>query len=94
MSSCLIRERSVFRISSLAKETLLLLSCNGRTSFREASATEWIRSSDYLCPPIPLVTDRGGFKKYNRIIDLSKKAFESIADLKKGIILVSVEVIK
>lgn len=40
------------------------------------------------------ITDRGGFHKYNRIIDLSKKAFESIADLKLGIIFVKIEVIK
>jgi rare lipoprotein A len=40
------------------------------------------------------VTDRGNYKKYHRIIDLSKGAFSSIADLKKGVILVKIEVIK
>ena len=36
------------------------------------------------------VNDRGGFKKYGRIIDLSKAAFNQIADLKKGIIKVKI----
>jgi rare lipoprotein A len=40
------------------------------------------------------VNDRGGFKKYNRIIDLSKGAFESIADLNLGLITVKIERIK
>ena len=37
------------------------------------------------------VNDRGGFKKYNRIIDLSPKAFSAIADLKDGLIKVKIE---
>lgn len=38
------------------------------------------------------VTDRGPSQQLkNRIIDLSKKAFEEIADLKQGIITVKVE---
>ena len=36
------------------------------------------------------VTDRGGFKKYGRIIDLSKEAFRRIADLKEGLIRVQI----
>ena len=40
------------------------------------------------------VNDRGGFKKYGRIIDLSKGAFAKIADLKIGVIKVKVEVVK
>lgn len=40
------------------------------------------------------VNDRGGFKKYGRIIDLSKGAFEKIADLDKGLIMVNIERIK
>jgi rare lipoprotein A len=36
------------------------------------------------------VTDRGGFKKYGRIIDLSKGAFSKIANLKQGIITVKI----
>ena len=37
------------------------------------------------------VNDRGGFKKYKRIIDLSKGAFAKIADLKLGVINVTVQ---
>ena len=37
------------------------------------------------------VTDRGGFKKYGRIIDLSKGSFEKIADLKLGLITVTIQ---
>jgi rare lipoprotein A len=37
------------------------------------------------------VNDRGGFKKYGRIIDLSKGAFAKIADLKLGVINVTVQ---
>jgi len=40
------------------------------------------------------VNDTGGFKKYGRIIDLSKGAFSQIANLKQGIITVKIEVIK
>jgi rare lipoprotein A len=40
------------------------------------------------------VNDRGGFKKYGRIIDLSKGAFAKIADLKRGIITVKITKIK
>lgn len=39
---------------------------------------------------IVTVTDRGGFSKVT--IDLSKKAFSTIADLKQGIINVKIEV--
>lgn len=39
------------------------------------------------------VNDRGGFKKYGRIIDLSKSAFAKIADLKQGVIEVKIEVV-
>ena len=39
------------------------------------------------------VNDRGGFKKYKRIIDLSKGAFAKIADLKLGVIKVKIEVV-
>ena len=41
-----------------------------------------------------LVTDRGGFKKYGRILDLSKGAFQKIASLSKGIITIIVEKIE
>ena len=40
------------------------------------------------------VNDRGGFKKYGRIIDLTPRAFKSIAPLSQGIIKVKVEVVK
>ena len=41
------------------------------------------------------VNDRGNFKKkYRRIIDLSKGAFDKISDLKLGVITVKVEVVK
>ena len=40
------------------------------------------------------VNDRGGFKKYGRILDLSKGAFSKIANLKQGIIKVNIEVVK
>ena len=40
------------------------------------------------------VNDTGGFKKYGRIIDLSKGAFSQIANLRQGIIKVKIEVIK
>jgi rare lipoprotein A len=36
------------------------------------------------------ITDRGGFGKYGRIIDLSKAAFAQLADTDKGIISVCV----
>ena len=39
------------------------------------------------------VTDRGGFTKLGRIIDLSKGAFSQIASTSKGIITVLVEVV-
>jgi rare lipoprotein A len=41
---------------------------------------------------IVTVTDRGGFSKVT--IDLSKKAFSSIAELKKGIINVTIKEVK
>lgn len=37
------------------------------------------------------VTDRGGFEKYGRQIDLSRGAFSAIADLKTGVIEISIE---
>jgi rare lipoprotein A len=37
------------------------------------------------------VNDRGGFKKYGRIIDLSKGAFKTIGDLKVGLLTVKIE---
>ena len=40
------------------------------------------------------VNDRGNFKKYGRILDLSKGAFAKIADLKTGVITVKIEVVK
>jgi rare lipoprotein A len=41
---------------------------------------------------IVTVTDRGGFSKVT--LDLSKKAFSSIAELKKGIINVTIKEVK
>lgn len=40
------------------------------------------------------VNDKGGFKKYGRILDLSPRAFSTITNLKEGVITVKVEVIK
>lgn len=40
------------------------------------------------------VNDTGGFKKYGRTLDLSKKAFSHIANTKQGIAKVSIQVLK
>ena len=40
---------------------------------------------------IVIVTDRGGFNKLGRIIDLSEGAFKQIASLKSGVIKVKIE---
>lgn len=40
------------------------------------------------------VTDRGAFKKYGRLLDLSRAAFAEIGDLRKGVIKVLVEKVK
>lgn len=37
------------------------------------------------------VNDRGGFKKYGRILDLSPKSFSELADLKEGVVKVKIE---
>lgn len=37
------------------------------------------------------VTDRGGFSKMGRILDLSRGAFAKIADVRKGLVRVLVE---
>lgn len=37
------------------------------------------------------VLDTGGFKKYNRAIDLGKEAFKKIASLEDGVISVKIE---
>lgn len=39
------------------------------------------------------VTDRGGFSKYGRLLDLSKGAFSKIANVNQGIISVMIEII-
>ena len=40
------------------------------------------------------VNDTGGFKKYGRTLDLSKKAFSHIENTKQGIAKVSIQVLK
>ena len=40
------------------------------------------------------VNDRGGFNKYNRVIDLSKASFKQIAILTKGIVQVKITPLK
>lgn len=40
------------------------------------------------------VNDTGGFSKYGRLLDLSKGAFEKIANLKQGLVRVIVEVLE
>lgn len=40
------------------------------------------------------VNDTGGFKRYGRTLDLSKRAFSHIADTSQGIAKVSIQVIK
>ena len=40
------------------------------------------------------VNDKGGFEKYGRTLDLSKKAFSHIANTKQGIAKVSIQVLK
>jgi rare lipoprotein A (peptidoglycan hydrolase) len=37
------------------------------------------------------VRDRGGFKKYGRAIDLGKKSFMAIADIREGLATVKIE---
>lgn len=39
------------------------------------------------------ITDRGGFSKYGRLLDLSKGAFSKIANVKQGIVSIMVEVV-
>ena len=39
------------------------------------------------------VTDRGGFSKYGRTLDLSKAAFAKIADIKQGLVKVDIKVL-
>lgn len=39
------------------------------------------------------VTDRGGFTKMGRVLDLSKGAFAKIANVRKGVVKILVEVI-
>ena len=40
---------------------------------------------------IVIVTDRGGFNKLGRVIDLSEGAFKKLAPLSKGVIKVKIE---
>ena len=40
---------------------------------------------------VVIVTDRGGFNKLGRVIDLSEGAFKKLAPLSKGIIKVKIE---
>ena len=40
------------------------------------------------------ITDRGGFAKYNRVIDLSKAAFKTICPLKDGVCMVRIEILE
>lgn len=40
------------------------------------------------------VTDRGGFSKYGRTLDLSKAAFAKIADVKQGLAKVDIKIVK
>ena len=39
------------------------------------------------------VTDRGGFSKYGRTLDLSRAAFAKIADIKQGLVKVDIKVL-
>ena len=39
------------------------------------------------------VNDTGGFDKYGRSLDLSRAAFETIADIRKGVVNVEIEVV-
>ena len=41
-----------------------------------------------------IITDRGGFSKYGRLLDLSKGAFSKIANVKQGLVTVMIEVIE
>lgn len=67
----------------------------------ERSRTPYCASNDYPLgtklkvvhnekEAVCIVKDRGGFKKYGRIIDLAPVVFEKLASLKKGIIEVKV----
>jgi len=42
---------------------------------------------------VVVVTDRGGFHKYKREIDLSKAAFKQIANINQGLIKVNIQVL-
>lgn len=39
------------------------------------------------------VNDRGNFRKYNRVIDLSEGAFKKIASLEQGVVKVKIEIL-
>lgn len=40
------------------------------------------------------VNDTGGFKKYGRTLDLSRGAFNKIEDINKGLVKISIQVLK
>ena len=40
------------------------------------------------------VNDTGGFKKYGRTLDLSRGAFNKIVDINKGLVKISIQVLK
>ena len=61
-------------------------------AYNDAPLGTWLRVTNNGTGKniIIMVRDKGGFKKYGRIIDLSKKAFSLLADPKIGVIHVTI----
>lgn len=53
-----------------------------------------VTSTDTGASVVCIVLDRGNFKKYGRAIDLSKRTFVKIADVKKGTVPVEIQELK
>lgn len=73
----------------LEKNNVLFAAMNG---IKLGSKVKVCNQANKKCV-IVIIKDRGGFEKYGRIIDLSKKAFAEIADPKEGLVQVKIETI-
>jgi rare lipoprotein A len=66
--------------------------CAASKAFRMGARLKVTNPSNKLSVVVTVV-DRGGFKKYGRLIDLSRQSFSKISDLKKGVIKVDVQIL-
>lgn len=66
------------------------MTCAANSNYKLGDTLDVTNIKNNKCVTV-VVTDRGGFSKYGRTLDLSEGAFSKIADIKDGVINITIK---